>query len=114
MEMKPEVKKINAAQILITLTLVGLLISLLGLYIYYGMYQARQVAPVAEVVTPVALDPDDARRQEIIAALQNKSEATVGLDTRVIVNGLKQDPAEAETAESEKKRAAIIDALHQN
>ena len=114
--MKPEVKNGNVAQILITLTLVGILVCLLGLYIYYGMNQARVSAPVAEVTVPEAapVDIEDARRQEIIEALKNQPIATSSIDRRVIINSLKQDPVETNTEETEKKRQEIVNALQNN
>ena len=115
MEMKPEVKKINAAQILITVTLIGILMSLLGLYIYYGMYQARQTVQIEEVVVPAAeLDPDEARRKEIIEALNNQPSTVNELEKRVIINSLKQSPVEVDSKESENERTEIINALQQN
>ena len=109
--MKPEVKKINAAQILITVTLIGILMSLLGLYIYYGMYQARQVAQVEQLPTPEVIDPYEAERKEIIEALRNEPIITNESEKRVIINSLKQNPIEGNSEEREKERAEIINAL---
>lgn len=113
--MKPEVKNINVAQVLITIALLVVLFSLLSLYIYYGMYQARQVAvPVVEEPTPVAVDSDEARRQEIINALEKESVPPDDANRRVIIKSLEQESVEVSTPEDEARRAEIIKALEQN
>ena len=119
MEMKPEIRVTNHAQILITLALLGILVSILALYIYYGMYQARQIQPVAEVSVPAVAetDPnafDDTRRKEIIEALSKQPIEVDPEQTQEIINSLSQNPVEPVTAETERKRAEIIKALQQN
>ncbi|MES2966458.1 MAG: hypothetical protein V4668_01570 [Patescibacteria group bacterium] len=116
MEMKPEIKRTNLTQIVITIALLGILVAILALYIYYGMYQARQIATVPEVVPEpaVATSEEEARRNEIIEALNNQPIPLEEDQQREIINSLQQDPVEADTAESEQKRAEIIKALQQN
>ncbi len=114
MDMKPEVKKINVTQMLITLALVGILGCLLGLYIYYGMNQARQTTPVAEVPVPVVMDPNESRRQEIIAALKNQPAPADSFENRVIINSLKQNQTTNDSEATQLKQQEIIKALQQN
>lgn len=117
--MKPEVRGTNHAQILITIALLGILLSILALYIYYGMYQARQIQPVAEVPVPEVVEAnpnafDDARQKEIIEALSKQPIEADAAETQAIIDSLTQNPVEPDSAETERKRAEIIKALQQN
>lgn len=116
MEMKPEVKTTNVAQVLITFALLGILVSILALYIYYGMYQARQITPVVEI-TPEAMPVitiEDSRQKELIEALSRQPIEADPEQTRKIINSLSQNPVEPDSVETEQKRAEIIKALQQN
>lgn len=114
--MKPEIKRTNLAQVVITIALLGILGAILGLYIYYGMYQARQIAPVTEVMPEpsVATSEEEARRNEIIEALNKQPIPLQEDQQQEIINSLQNEPIQADTAESEQKRAEIIRALQQN
>lgn len=101
-------------QYLITFFLLLILLGMVAGYIYYGMYLAKNAEVVILPTESVAeTGSDDARRAEIINALNQDPTPISDEKKQGIINAL-NNPTPTPTADSEAKRAEIIEALLQN
>lgn len=100
-------------QLCITGVLMLVLITLLGGYIYYGMYLARtETAPETPVAPSTVMSDEDgaARRGQILDALTQESETSLSIEEREAV--LETLSAESGTpSQTEEERIQILDAL---
>jgi hypothetical protein len=100
----------NHLQLIISLGLVGVLVCILGGYIYLGMWSAKQTPVVVEdvpVIEPTTSEESD-RTEEILNALEQATSTTPTEDQDAIINALEQ----AAPIASEERRAAILEALN--
>jgi hypothetical protein len=120
--MEPVITEKNShLQIIITLGLIGLLIAIVGGYIYYGMLQAKQeqmlvetpIAPEQSVQDPVNFS--QAERQMILDDLAKEipvdTEQLSETDRTQILEELKTPLAEKETPLTEAEKRAILESL---
>lgn len=107
--MNPE-QKTSTSQTLVTLVLILVLIALVGGYIYYGMYQARQQTVVEEPTTEGVTQTDDERRTMILDQLSKDAPTSIDAEAeQKIITELENDNAQVD----EEKRMEIIKALGQ-
>lgn len=121
--MEPVITEKNShLQLIITLGLIGLLLAVVGGYIYYGMQQAKQEQVVVEIPVapeePASQDPMNLtaeERQAILDELSKESpEGTTPLteaERAQVLENLKTPVAEKTTPLTEAEKADILESL---
>ena len=114
MEINQGHRRAKLVQLLTTASLLVILVSMVGAYIYYGMYIAKdmQIVDVSTEQIPDA-EINNTKRAEIIKALGQESGSMSADEKQETIDSL-ETPTPELTAESEAKRAGIIQALQQN
>ena len=114
MNPNPDTKRIKLIQWVTTLLLVLILGAMVAGYIYYGMYQARNVEVVAEPEVTDTPGMDEAERQAVIEALGKETSFLSSEEKEEIVDSLSTQSNQQLSPEAEAKRQETINALMQN
>jgi ribosomal protein S18 len=115
--MKPVPRQNKIIQFVITVFLVVVLLGIVGLYIYYGMYVAKKAditidTPTIEVVVPQSEEDDYARRLKILSDFATET-FTIGTSsaTGTVVTSTKD---RMKTLESLAASTSTVDTLPQD